>query len=42
MNCPICHLSGGFHDTPTHAQHQVPEELIKPSGWHKPPKAARA
>jgi hypothetical protein len=35
--CPTCHLTGGFHDTDNktgkHAQHQVPREVLKESGW---------
>lgn len=37
--CPICGLEGGFHDSDDknskHAEHQVPRELLKESGWAK-------
>jgi hypothetical protein len=25
--CPICHLTGGFHDASIHHQHEVSPEL---------------
>lgn len=35
--CPVCGEGDGFHDKDKHAEHTVPREAVKPSGWHKCP-----
>jgi hypothetical protein len=33
--CPVCTLTGGFHDRDAHAEHEVPRDLLKKTGWQK-------
>ena len=32
--CPVCGLTGGFHDRAVHGALIIPAELLKQPGWY--------